>query len=154
LGSKKTGVEWFDTSKFAMFPANNTPLTGYPAWTGVLSMPGSGYTPSSPTASIQNGVYQDFKTWNTCNQRTFGNIRNPYTTNLDLGVRKAFRFRDGVKLQLRWDAFNALNHPRFGNINVTPGDTAFGAINGTLDPSKRTQVNDPRAIQLSGRIVF
>jgi hypothetical protein len=108
LGSKKSGTQWFDTSKFAMFPKSNTPTTGtggtasYPTWTGVQNMPGANYAGGTTT----NGVYQDFATWHTYNQTTFGNIRYPYTTNIDAGIRKSFVIAPKTKLQLRLDIFN------------------------------------------------
>jgi len=155
LGSKKSGAQWFDTSKFAMFPKSNTATTGtggtasYPTWTGVQNMPGANYAGGTTT----NGVYQDFATWHTYNQTTFGNIRYPYTTNIDAGVRKSFTIAPKTHLQLRLDIFNVLNHPTFGGIDTTAGDTYFGAFSGTIS-TKWSQVNAPRATQLSGKITF
>jgi hypothetical protein len=154
LGSKKSKKQWFDTSKFAPFPGSSITkaqlATQWPSWTGVTNLPGASYTPTS-TTGVQNGIYQDFATWNTYNKRTFGNIRNPYQTILTLGVRKVFPIRDQMRMQLRMDAFNALNHPQFGNINTTPGSTYFGWVNGSTTP---TQVNAPRSIQLEGKLYF
>jgi hypothetical protein len=154
LGSSKTKKQWFDTSKFAPFPGSSITVaqlaSQWPSWTGVLNMPGAGYTPPAKTG-VQNGVYQDFATWNTYNQHTFGNIRNPYQTTFTLGVRKAFPITETVRFQLRIDAYNALNHPQFGNIDTTPGDTYFGWVNGSTTP---TQVNAPRSVQLEGKLYF
>jgi len=66
-------------------------------------------------------------------------------------VRKSFPITQTARLQLRIDAFNALNHPRFGNIDTTPGDTYFGWVNGSTTPS---QVNSPRSVQLEGKLYF
>jgi hypothetical protein len=155
-GPNRVG-EWFDTTKFAVFPASNVTnatlanTTIYPAWTNVTGRPGSQYVPSSPTASVQNGVYQDFAAWNTYNPTTFGDDRVPYTTNFTLGLRKSFALAEGVRFQLRMDLFNALNHPTFTSINTTPGNTSFGAF-GTV--ASLTQANSPRQVQLSGRLYF
>jgi hypothetical protein len=155
LGSKKSGTQWFDTSKFAMFPKSNTPTTGpggiasYPSWTGVQNLPGANYAGGTTT----NGVYQDFATWHAYNKTTFGDIRYPYTTNIDAGIRKSFVIAPKTSLQLRLDVFNVLNHPTFGGIDTTAGDTYFGAFSGTI-PTKWSQVNAPRATQLSGKITF
>lgn len=153
LGKQKTKEHWFNTSKFAPFPSSNTTqaaLADYPTWTGVSNMPGASYRPNGPSGP-QNGVYQDFATWNTYNQTTFGDIRNPYLTNLDLGLRKSFSLVGHARFQVRMDAFNALNHPRFGNIDTNPGDTYFGAFSGSNKPS---MINAPRQIQLGGKITF
>lgn len=150
----KTRTHWFDTSHFAQFPTSSTTvaqLAAYPTWTGVTGLPGAGYTPPTSSSTPKNGVYQDFATHVSYNQTTFGDLRNPYTTDFTLGIRKAFAITEKVKLQLRMDAFNALNHPRFGNIDTTPGDTFFGYLSGTTTLS---QVNAPRQIQLAGRLFF
>jgi hypothetical protein len=149
LGSRKNHAQWFDTSKFAKFPASNVPSAAvalYPTWTGVQNMPGANYS-----STTSNGVYQDFATWHTYNQTTFGNIRNPYLTNIDVGIRKSFAVASTARVQLRMDVFNALNHPLFGGIDTTAGDTYFGYLSGAASPS---QSNSPRQVQLSGKITF
>lgn len=155
LGKNKTPHEWFDTSMFEPFPSRSmtvAQLAAYPAWTGVQNLPGYSYVPpAGSTQATKNGVYQDFTTWSTYNQHTFGNIRNPYTTTVTLGVRKSFPITEKTRIQLRIDAFNALNHPQFGNIDTTPGDAYFGWVNGTTTP---TQVNQPRSVQLEGKLYF
>ena len=165
----KSEAKWFDTSKFVPYPTSSTcatttvtgcsaatgysVLANYPAWTGIQSMPGyswvpvTGYTP-------KNGVYNDFTTRVTYNQQVFGSIRNPYTTAFTLGARKNFNIAKGVSFQLGMDAFNALNHPQFGSIDVTPTDTGFGAVSGSTLSTKWTQVNSPRTIQIRGRLTF
>ncbi|MDR3723443.1 MAG: carboxypeptidase regulatory-like domain-containing protein [Terracidiphilus sp.] len=154
MGSNKNGKQWFDKSKFVMFPTKNTDISAYPSWTGVSNLPGASYKPTSSTASVQNGVYQDFSTWITYNQTTFGNIRNPYMTNLDLGIRKNFSVVKTARLQVRVDMFNALNHARFGNIGLTPGSAGFGTFSGSIDSTKWNQINNPRRVQLAAKLYF
>jgi hypothetical protein len=152
----KSHTNWFDTTKFAIFPsssvtnANLANTTIYPAWTGVTGMPGAGYVPASG-AKIQNGVYNDFATWNTYFPTTFGDIRQPYTNAFTLGARKSFLLAGPVHLQIRMDVFNALNHPLFASVNTTVGNTYFGTLSsGALE----SQTNSPRQVQLSGRLTF
>lgn len=150
--------KFIDTSRFIPYPGSNTSnadvhnLTKYPAWTGIQGLPGFGYTPAA-TDSIKNGVYQDFTDRVTYNQTTFGNLRQPFYNVLDLGVRKNFKIYEDKRLELRFDAFNALNHPIFGNIGTNAASQYFGNVGGTNIGSV-DQVNQPRAIQLSGRIYF
>jgi hypothetical protein len=159
LGSKKTSGQWFNTSMFAPIPTSSTTqaqLAAYPSWTGVQGMPGAGWTPTPGVtgySKIANGIYNDFATRVTYNQQYFGNIRNPYTNTFTLGARKSFAISESVRFQLGMDAFNALNHPQFGNIDVNPSDTYFGAISGSA-PGSWVQVNSPRSIQLRGRLTF
>ena len=47
----------------------------------------------------------------------------------DLAVLKNWTIMEKYKLQFRWEAFNALNHPSFGQPDSNPGDGSnFGAI--------------------------
>lgn len=154
LGSKKSRTQWFDTSKFYMFPKQNTTtaqIAAYPSWTGVQSMPGYNWTPTSSSDSEQNGVFNDFSTWSTNNSTRFGDVRNPYSTTINLGLRKAIPVYREMRLQLRLDAFNAVNHPQFSNVDLTAGDTYFGYMNGS---STLSQTNNPRTMQLEGKFYF
>jgi hypothetical protein len=152
----KSITNWFDPTKFAIFPSSNVTVATlnnpsvYPAWTGVTSMPGIQYAPTS-SSGPQNGVYQDFAKWNTYNPTTFGDLRQPYTTNFTLGARKSFLIAEGIRFQLRMDAFNALNHPIFASANTTVGNTYFGQLKSA---AIATQSNAPRQVQLSGRLFF
>jgi hypothetical protein len=159
LGSAKTKKHWFDTSKYAPYPTSSTTvaqLAAYPSWTGVTNMPGASYTPTlvngKASDGIYNGVYMDFGTAYSYSQTTFGNLRNPYTTNLDLGVRKYFPIAGKTRIELRMDAFNALNHKSFGNIDTNPSDKYFGYVNSSATAVSET--NAPRAVQLEGKLYF
>lgn len=153
---QKSHTNWFDTTKFAIFPSSsvskatlaNTSI--YPAWTGVTGLPGAGFTPTS-SSGAQNGVYNDFATWNTYFPTTFGDIRQPYTTTFTLGARKSFLLAGPVRFQIRMDVFNALNHPLFASVNTTVGNTYFGTLSsGAIE----SQTNSPRQVQLSGKLTF
>jgi hypothetical protein len=54
--------------------------------------------------------------------------------------------REGSKLQFRAEAFNSLNHPQFGGVQDTFGDSNFGDVT--------SQVNSPRQIQLGLQLYF
>src|SRR5262249_34142105 len=40
-------AQWFDTSQFVRFPAKNTDISTYPAWTGIQNLPGYNYKPTA-----------------------------------------------------------------------------------------------------------
>jgi hypothetical protein len=153
---QKSHTNWFDTTKFAAFPSSSVSnatlanTTIYPAWTGVRGMPGANFVPTSGSGP-QNGVYEDFSTWNTYNPTTFGDIRQPYTTTFTLGVRKSFVIAGPVRFQIRMDVFNALNHPLFASVNTTVGNSFFGTLGSSATLS---QTNSPRQVQLAGRLSF
>jgi hypothetical protein len=154
LGSKKTKKEWFDTTKFFPFPSRSTPaasLAQYPSWTGIQGQPGYGWQPTSSSDATKNGVYNNYHLWSTNNTQTFGDVRNPANDNLDLGLRKMFDLHKAMKFQLRFDAFNAFNHPRYTSPDVTPGDQYFGYISGTLQPNTS---NMSRAIQIAAKLYY
>jgi hypothetical protein len=157
LGSKKTAGKWFNTSMFEPYPSSSTTvaqIAAYPSWTGVAAMPGYGWVPTpgvSGYSKINNGVYNDFSTYVTYNQSVFGNIREPYMTNFTLGARKRFAITDKVNFQLGMDAFNVFNHPQFGAVGTSVTSSYFGVLCGT---SVCSQVNNPRNIQLRGRLTF
>jgi hypothetical protein len=87
----------------------------------------------------------------------FGNerrnsLRGPRLSVLNLSFAKDFKFGERVRLQLRSDWVNALNHPSLGIPGQTFGGANFGQIN------NNTQGNGvavkPRSGQLSARITF
>jgi hypothetical protein len=67
--------------------------------------------------------------------------------SFDAGISREFRVKEGKVLMLRFEAFNLLNHPNFGNPNNSnPSSTAFGTITSTL--------GTPRVLQLAGKFTF
>lgn len=73
-------------------------------------------------------------------------IRNPGNFNYDASLLKNFKFTERSYLQLRLEAENVLNIRGLGGYNTTFGDAYFGYITGAG--------NDPRRMQISGRIYF
>ena len=149
----RTGT-YFDTTAFAPYPTKSTTvaqLQAYPTWTGVMSLPGATWSPVSSSDSAKNGVYNDFTVRNTLYPQTFGDIRQPYVNTFTLGLRKNFNFTETLRFQLRFDATNLFNHPQFGNVGTTVTSTYFGRLSGTSSP---TAVNNPRQIEVAGKIYF
>jgi hypothetical protein len=73
-------------------------------------------------------------------------INGPTFVNLDATLAKNFRIKEGVKFQLRLEAFNALNHTNFFSGQLQSiNSTTFGRITSTFDP---------RIVQIGGRIDF
>ncbi len=89
---------------------------------------------------------------------------------LDLGVRRLFKFTERVNLQFKAEMFNLLNHPNFGDPNgrlnsgATPDPTfgrstvmlgrslGAGTSGGGLSPLY--QIGGPRSIQLALKLQF
>jgi hypothetical protein len=84
------------------------------------------------------------------NISTFGtrysSLRQDGAANVDLSLIKNTAITEKVKLQFRFEAFNALNRPSFDPPNLSVTSTAFGKIT--------TQPNIPRSIQMALRLAF
>lgn len=93
--------------------------------------------------------------------RGFGNesrnaIRYPGLEDVDVGLQKQTKLTERLRLNLRTDAFNVLNHPNFGQPNgtFTPGGAlgTFGQISRTRFPIG--DFGSSRQLQVSAKIVF
>jgi Carboxypeptidase regulatory-like domain len=99
---------------------------------------------------------------------TFGNVgknvlRLPKTVDWDMQLSKYFSFTERVKLQLRVEYFNVLNHPNFapeststGAVNGTDQISAFDKLNGNsaFGTFRAGQAAEPRIAQLAAKIIF
>ncbi len=82
---------------------------------------------------------------------TFGNtprnsLRGPGLVDFDFSMFKNFYATESVKVQLRAESFNILNHPSFSNPSATFSTGSFGNITSTS--------NNNRQIQLAAKIIF
>jgi hypothetical protein len=86
---------------------------------------------------------------------TFGNLgRNvvlgPKFVNADMGLVRQFGLREGMKLEVRAEAFNVINH---ANMDTTATSSFHTALN---DPKlgQITGAGDPRILQFALKIYF
>ncbi|WP_179492082.1 hypothetical protein [Granulicella arctica] len=79
-------------------------------------------------------------------------IRNPNGQQLDLAMSKSFPIYERVALEMRFEAYNAFNHPSWQGQSYWWGtnDPHFGTINMIYNQ----QSNPSRQIQLSGKITW
>jgi hypothetical protein len=76
---------------------------------------------------------------------TFGNVgRNtvygPGRQTLDLALQREFSMTETVKLQVRAEAFNALNHSNLGTPNRFVNTPQFGTITEASTPGREIQL--------------
>jgi hypothetical protein len=67
-------------------------------------------------------------------------------TDLDVAVSKQFRFTESKHFELRFESFNALNHPNFAGYNNILGSSQFNTYTSTA--------TNARQMQVSGRFIF
>jgi hypothetical protein len=76
----------------------------------------------------------------------FNNLRRDRTNQFDTSLDKNFRFGESRYVQIRFEAFNILNHCTFSAPNTTPTNAAFGTIG--------AQANTPRRLETALRLVW
>ena len=57
-----------------------------------------------------------------------GSFREPGLWNLDLSVSKYVPIHEGVRMQIRADMFNALNHTNLSGLRTSLNDSFFGQL--------------------------
>ena len=147
----------------------NTNLTGTPdfgARVVVTCDPGKGSS-GDPYKQIDTSCFAPPQTGSDGNESARSFLWAPPINNLDMSLSKIFPVGKRVKLEVRLDAFNALNHTQFTGVNSSvsfasltdptitnlPYDAngnlirnnGFGSING---------VAPPRTLQLVTRLTF
>ena len=74
-------------------------------------------------------------------------IQEPPVSTLDLAIVKNWNYGERFKVQFRWEMFNALNHPSYGQPDVNPEDSNFGQITSIGNIS-------PRVMQAGLKLTF
>jgi hypothetical protein len=75
-----------------------------------------------------------------------GVVSAPGFERIDLGLFRNFKILEGLKFQLRGEAFNLLNHTNLGSPGVTSTTSStFGKI---------TTARDARIVQVAGKFTF
>ncbi len=98
-------------------------------------------------------LYFDPSVFSAPEQNTWGNmtrhdsIDGPGFWNVDLSLVKRLRFGK-VAAELRADAFNAFNHPNFGQPNGNFGQATFGQVTGVNGSYT------PRLVRFGARLTF
>jgi hypothetical protein len=74
--------------------------------------------------------------------------RGPGFWNVDTSVTKNIQITEGVRGRLRWESFNAFNHPNFSNPSSADIDSGGGAQLGRITTTQGTE----RVMQFSFRL--
>jgi hypothetical protein len=84
--------------------------------------------------------------------RYFSGLRSDGIHNMDLNIYKSFVPKEGMRIEVRAETFNAFNHARFAPPNTSVGDGLFGTITG--DTVNGTVLENPRSFQFGLRFEF
>jgi len=77
--------------------------------------------------------------------RFLSNLRAPGYVNWDIGVQKWWHLTEAKRFQLRFEMYNAFNHPNFFVPDGNLGDSGFGTITGAYPA---------RSIQFAGKFYW
>lgn len=78
----------------------------------------------------------------------------PGLFTFDASTFRTIPIRKSISLELRMDAFNAFNHPVFGNPTTSLTSASYGYVTGTAGTGVNGTAGAPRAIQFAGTIHF
>ena len=77
-------------------------------------------------------------------------LRAQGITNFDVALRRRFTYHERYGLEIRGEAFNLTNHPRFGAPGTLIGTSTAAQIQTTVS----SQANAPRLFQFAARLTF
>jgi hypothetical protein len=118
----------------------------YPDLRAALQVEGTGNLKqyfSNPEVAVKPAPYGDGNA-----PRVLPNVRAPGTNNLSASLFKQvpLGFREGARLEIRLETFNAVNRVQFAPPDTNVGNATFGQIAG--------QANQPRQAQIGLKLYF
>jgi hypothetical protein len=81
--------------------------------------------------------------------RTLPDVRGPGLNNWDISMIKNVFITEGIKMQIRADAFNAMNIPAFANPDTRFGRSSFGRISEVAH-----RANPARQIMIGAKLMW
>jgi hypothetical protein len=86
-------------------------------------------------------------------------VRGLGSRQMDFAVRREFRLKETLKLQIRWEAFNIFNHPNFGAISTDLNAQNFGEATNMLNRqlggiNQLYQIGGPRSMQFALKLLW
>ena len=132
-------------------------------WGGMSCGAAAAGAPGVATPCINSNVYlnsaliNNFTAWSPA---TRNQLFGPHYFDLDLNLYRTFKIAEKVTLGFGIQAFNALNHPNFGQPDAALGDGSTGIIS-TMAATTTSPYgsflgfdSSVRVTQISGKIIF
>lgn len=134
-------------------PGVDTVLNGDAAGNERVNMLGS---PLLPSGAAFNQLYLNTASFVKAPLGAFGNegrnaFYGPGNWNLDASFFKMTPITERAKLEYRFEAFNALNHPQFGDPSTNLSASTFGRITSVATASTATGA---RVLQMGLKLMF
>ncbi len=107
--------------------------------------PQTGISPETNRLDFLNTAAFQVQTLNTPGNSSRDVALGPGLATLDISLAKQFPVRERQAAEVRFEAFNSLNHTNFGNPGTTFGSSSFGQI---------TSAGSPRIVQMAIRYRF
>jgi len=134
---------------------NAVDLTGTPSQGSRIVILGNPYLPKS-----ERGFSTNFRTdvfaptpVGSIGTGAKTNIRGPGINNWDMALFKSFKIRETIRLQFRWELYNAFNHTQFSGLDSTARwDPQGKQVNARF--GEFTSARSPRQMQLALRFFF
>jgi hypothetical protein len=99
----------------------------------------------------QGASFQQVPTYGRVPGNVYTGIRIPRTHQFDMNLSKNFALVENMKLQVRVEAFNVLNHPLWSeNPDGSTNDSTFG----TIERGPWGASNLARQMQLSAKVTW
>ena len=134
---------------------NPVDITGTPDLNARIVVTGNPVLPKSERSFSRNFRTEVFRAPAV---GTIGNsaktlIRGPGVNNWDLSLSKNFNIREGLRLQLRVESYNAFNHTQFSAWDTM---ARFDARGDQVNPrlGEATAARNPRQLQMALRFLF
>lgn len=99
----------------------------------------------------QGPVFQQVPRYGQTQNVIYSGIRIPRTHQFDVNLSKNFAIVERLKLQVRMEAFNVLNHPVW---SLSPTGSTNDPMFGLIQKGVTGQSNLPRQIQLSAKVMW
>jgi hypothetical protein len=142
-------------SGVAYSTAGLTNITGSPTDGARIVVTGSPVLPKSARTFSRNFRTEVFKmpAVGTIGNAAKAIIRGPGINNWNASIFKNFPVREGIRLQFRWELYNAWNHTQFSELDTSPRFDAQGnQLNARF--GEFTAARNARQMQFALRLFF
>jgi hypothetical protein len=135
-----TGVNPANNQNYKFFSLNGGTLRP-----NRIGNPETGISPETNRNDYLNTAAFQVQTLNTPGDSSRDVALGPGLADLDLSLAKGVEFTERHAMELRFEAFNSLNHTNFGNPGTSFGSSSFGVI---------SSAGSPRIVQMAIRFRF